>query len=208
MELGVAPRDVDVRVSPAQEPVQDAVDPRGVLGVAKFLPREGILHLVNHDVVHPVIVAQEAVQPIGELVGVTALGVRVVIEGDSHCLGLRYPRLAQPLGVQVEEQVRHAASLDSSGYPYRAVLTPPLEFADVARTFDSHVPLHSDIARKYERFRNIIANAGNLRACLVTLGWGNSASYFSSHFLSCSLSCQISADGSQTVLGAPLSENS
>ena len=67
---------------------------------------------------HPVVVGQEAVKPISEPVGVTELGVCVVIEGDSHDSGLGHPHLAQPLDVQVEEQIRLAASPNPGDYLY------------------------------------------------------------------------------------------
>ena len=79
--LGVAARDVDVHVAAAEKAVEHAVERGRVVRVPQLFPRNGVLDLVEKDVVGAV-ATDMLVEVVIEGFGVTKDGIGLVVEGD------------------------------------------------------------------------------------------------------------------------------
>ena len=140
-ELRVAPRHVHVDVAHAQKPVEHAVEPGRDVRALELLARDGILDLVEKDVVPLASVRNLRAQVGGQHGGVAEGGILLDIERGLYDVLVVDALRAQVVAEEVEEQVRLPSAADARDHLDHAVVHTVDEPVEVAVPPDFHAYL-------------------------------------------------------------------
>ena len=140
-ELRVAPRHVHVDVAHAQKSVEHAVEPGRDVRALELLARNGILDLVEKDIVLLAPVRDLRAQMGGQRVGVAESGVLLDIERDLDDVPVVDALRAQVVAEEVEEQIRLPAAADTRNHLDHAVVHAVDEPVEISVPPDFHVCL-------------------------------------------------------------------
>ena len=140
-ELRVAPRHVHVDIAHAQEPVEHAVEPGQGIRVLELLARDGILDLVEKDIVLLAPTRDFRAQVRGQRGGVAERGVLLDVERDLDNVLVIDALRAQVVAEEVEEQIRLPAATDARDHLNHTVVHAVDEPVEISVPPDFHVCL-------------------------------------------------------------------
>ena len=140
-ELRVAPRHVHVDVAHAQKPVEHAVEPERNVRALELLPRDGVLDLVEKDVVLLVPVCDLRTQVSGQRIGIAESGVLLDVERDLDDVLVIDALLTQVVAEEVEEQIRLPAATDACDHLNHTVVHAVDEAVEISVPPDFHAHL-------------------------------------------------------------------
>ena len=140
-ELRVAPRHVHVDIAHAQKPVEHAVEPGRDVRALELLARDGVLDLVEKDVVLLAPVCDLRAQVGGQRSGIAEGGVLLDVKRDLDDVLVVDALRAQVIAEEVEEQRRLPAAADTRDHLNHIVVHAVDKPVEISVPLDFHVCL-------------------------------------------------------------------